>query len=426
MSSVVVQDNSGNCNVPDPLTIGGSVKTPLNVGIAGVAVALGGNAPFLPPFLYSPGNLTDSLGKYSYPSSVPVSSSLIITPQYDQNPLNGVTTFDLVLISKHILGIEALDSPYKIIAADANKSGTISTIDIVELRKLILGISQELPVTKSWRFVPTSYAFPNPQNPFIPAFPEEISISSLMGSMSNGNFVGVKIGDVNYTAVANAQEGLEVRSVGIQYFKVSASSQSVQPGEVIEVSFTAAELLEGCQFTLNTNDLEVLNILPGANMGLEHFALFPEKNALTMAWEQGGQAEFTLRCKANISGNLREMLSIGNSITKAEAYQRGWKQKTERFDLALKFPDMGTFELFQNRPNPFEDRTDIVFNLPEAAAATLSIFDISGRVLYTKTGDYEQGTHVISIEKSALNASGVLYYQVQTGEYRATRKMIKM
>ena len=43
---------------------------------------------------------------------------------------SAVTTFDLVLISRHILGLEALDSPYKMIAADVNMSGTISTSDV--------------------------------------------------------------------------------------------------------------------------------------------------------------------------------------------------------------------------------------------------------------------------------------------------------
>ena len=426
LSNVMINDNSGNCNVPDPLTLGGFVKTAQNVGIAGVSMNLEGTAPFAPPFSYFPGNITDTLGRYSYPTSIPVGSNFTITPLYDQNPLNGVTTFDLVLISKHILGIEALSSPYKLIAADANKSGSITTFDIVELRKLILGIYQELPFAESWRFVPTAYVFPNPLNPFVPAFPEEISIVSLMGNMNNGNFVGMKTGDVNYTAVTNAQAGMDARSAGTQYFNVSASSQSVKAGAIIEVVFSAEELLEGCQFTLNTNGLEVLDVLPGENMGREHFGLFPEKNTLTMAWEKGGQADFTLKCKAIVSGNLREMLSISSRITKAEAYQQQSAQKSERFDLALKFPELGAFELYQNRPNPFEDVTEITFNLPEAAAAKLIIYDINGRVLYTQTAHYEQGTHTIGIEKSALGARGVFYYQVETEKGSATRKMIKI
>jgi hypothetical protein len=90
----------------------------------------------------------------------------------DNDPLNGVSTFDLVLINKHILGLEPLNTPYKMIAADANNSRSITTFDIVELRKLILGIYTELPNNTSWRFVDRAYQFPNLQNPFQTLFPE--------------------------------------------------------------------------------------------------------------------------------------------------------------------------------------------------------------------------------------------------------------
>lgn len=40
-----------------------------------------------------------------------------ITPSRNNDPSNGVTTYDLTLVSKHILGITPLDTPYKIIPA---------------------------------------------------------------------------------------------------------------------------------------------------------------------------------------------------------------------------------------------------------------------------------------------------------------------
>ncbi|MFN0034272.1 MAG: T9SS type A sorting domain-containing protein [Saprospiraceae bacterium] len=125
-----------------------------------------------------------------------------VYPSKDDNPLNGVTTYDLVLISKHGLGIQPLDSPFKMIAADANKSGSITTFDIVELRKLILGIYSELPNNDSYRFVDKGFAFPNLGNPFQTIFPEWIQITiPPLGAVAA--FKGIKIGDVNNTVVAN-------------------------------------------------------------------------------------------------------------------------------------------------------------------------------------------------------------------------------
>ncbi|MBL0081567.1 MAG: hypothetical protein IPP37_03640 [Saprospiraceae bacterium] len=47
---------------------------------------------------------------------------------------NGVSTFDLVLIQRHILGLAKLDSPEKLLAADVNKDGKVTASDLVELR----------------------------------------------------------------------------------------------------------------------------------------------------------------------------------------------------------------------------------------------------------------------------------------------------
>jgi|GEM_PF-696194 len=136
-----------------------------------------------------------------------------VTPKRNDNPLNGITTYDLVLISKHILGIEPLwdptmdiGSPYKMIAADANKSNSITTFDIVEIRKLILGIYDTFPSNTSWRFLPRSYSFTYPivfPPPTFP-FPDNIGISAL--PFDEADFVAIKIGDVNNTVVVDCDD----------------------------------------------------------------------------------------------------------------------------------------------------------------------------------------------------------------------------
>jgi hypothetical protein len=128
-----------------------------------------------------------------------LADTLTFTPYKDDNPLNGVTTYDLVLISRHILGIEPLGSPYKMIAADADSSNSITIFDIVELRKLILGIYGSLPNNTSWRFVPRSFVFTNPDNPFQDTIPEKIGFT-IPPPTNEVSFYGIKVGDVNGTA----------------------------------------------------------------------------------------------------------------------------------------------------------------------------------------------------------------------------------
>ena len=124
-----------------------------------------------------------------------------VSPSKNETPLNGVTPEDLTHIYKHLLGIEPFSSPYQIIAADANQDGKVTTLDILILRRLTLGLIDELPHGKSWRFVPYDYIFPNPQNPFASSFPEKITVINSQDPVPDFfSFKGVKIGDVDFTA----------------------------------------------------------------------------------------------------------------------------------------------------------------------------------------------------------------------------------
>jgi hypothetical protein len=172
------------------VTISGRVTTAeTSVPMQGVAVILTGTTNDLA--------MTDSDGNYQF--IVPSGGTYSVRPFANANLLNGVSTYDLVVIYKHIIGEELLNSPYKIIAADINASGSVSLDDTTALRSIILGIFTELPDGQSWRFVPADYVFPDPQNPF--PFPANSSFTNLTANVANVDFLGIKIGDVNNTAI---------------------------------------------------------------------------------------------------------------------------------------------------------------------------------------------------------------------------------
>lgn len=82
------------------------------------------------------------------------------------------------------------------------------------------------------------------------------------------------------------------------------------------------------------------------------------------------------------------------------------------------------FVLLQNEPNPFDGSTRIRFHLPETAAATFSVMDVGGRLLHRQVGDYTAGWHRILLNQSDLPASGVLFYQLESGAQVAWKKMV--
>jgi hypothetical protein len=324
-----------------------------------------------------------------------------------------------VLISKHILGLEPLNSPYKMIAADANKSGSITTFDIVEIRKLILGIYTELPNNTSWRFVDKSFSFPNVTNPFQTAFPEVINIANATAHQLNQDFTGVKIGDVNGNAVANATMQAEERTAGTAIFDIE--DRDVKAGEEFEVSFKSAEALQGFQFTATLDGLTAVDVVSAENVNASNFNLAA---ANAMAVSIDGAQSFTVRFRADKAGKLSQMLGVSGAITRAEAYgDAGRLGVAFRFD-GKTISGVG-FELYQNQPNPFVNKTFVGFFLPEAAEATLSIFDESGRVVYQQKGQFAKGENTISLDRALINTTGLLFYKLETATDSATKKMIQ-
>ena len=127
---------------------------------------------------------------------------------------------------------------------------------------------------------------------------------------------------------------------------------------------------------------------------------------------------------ADRSGNL-EFCTMNVVVKDPNDACKNFDGKAEDRQDSEQTDEQEPFQLFQNRPNPFSDETAIGFYLPEAGAATLTIFDESGRMIYTAKGEYAKGDHSVTVSKSMLgNASGLLYYRVTTEHDSATRKMI--
>ena len=135
---------------------------------------------------------------------------------------------------------------------------------------------------------------------------------------------------------------------------------------------------------------------------------------------------FSLLVKAKTSTELNKVLTITSQYTKAEAYT----SDMELMDVALTFKTDNnveidqTFTLYQNQPNPFKEETMIGFTLPEASKATLTIYDVAGRTLKMIRNDFAKGYNTVSINRSDLGSTGLLYYRLETKNDIATKKMI--
>ena len=377
--------------------------------------------------------MTDEVGQFSIPN-LPMHEDYNIKPTKNSGFRNGVSTYDIVLIQKHILGTQLLDSPYKIIAADVNDSKTLTTLDVVKIRKLILLIADDFPnEVPSWRFVDANFEFPNPANPFATSFPEEKNVQDLDSDMMDLDFVAIKVGDVSGNASPQLLSS-ETRG-DMEPFFFKTQQGSFQKGEEVSLIFESESQIDlsAWQYSLSF-DQDALAFLEIEKIEEVHYGSRKlEKGVLTFAWDAAVNVGledklmwFEIRFLAKRNLKIAEVININSSYTNALAYDTAG----EEYEVQLQFEkeelrnESGQLEVYENTPNPFQEETTINFYLPTAGEVELNVYDVNGKLLKSSHAFYEEGNQSVQFEKGASSVSGVLYYQLSTSKDRVSGKMI--
>jgi hypothetical protein len=384
--------------------VAGTVRTETAQTVEGVEANLMSNIPTYPRT-----DMTELDGRFEFMDNE-TTRDYEVSGSKDGDDANGVSTIDLVKIQRHILGIERLDSPYKMIAADVNGDQRINGQDLVELRKLILGIYTELPENASWMILNASQQLDidNPWN-----YDLTRNIQDLSLDLMEEDFIGVKIGDVDN----NVQLGLTTTAEIGKVINLTTPTTVVEAGQEVEVTLTTTTALSGYQFTLETG-MELVSV---AGIGEDRVAVHAGAVTISENLEVAQAGELlTLTFVSNTAGSVSEMLEMTSGITKAEAYVG---QGLEKVGLTLNGTTESTFALGQNEPNPFRAETVISYTLPQAEQVTLTLMDVTGQVLREIEATGNAGKNEIKLSNAGLSG-GVIYYRLQAGDKVATKHMI--
>ncbi|MEO7175910.1 MAG: T9SS type A sorting domain-containing protein [Saprospiraceae bacterium] len=373
---------------------------------------------------------TSNSGDYSIGNLIP-QNSYTVAPERNSDHKNGISTLDLLLIQKHIIGLQLLDNPYKFVAADANMNGIISVSDVVDLRKIILGKIPELSHGKSWRFVPTDYQFTNSQNPSLISVPESIYYPAVADS-KQANFVGVKLGDINLSATVGAKSDLDSRSKKEQ--AIEFENRDLIAGTIVEIPiyFSNSTSINGLQFALNWDleDLELIDQQFPALIGFSDDNCSKLSGKLLLSWNSISPFQINskmplMNLKFRVKNNVE--LSMAISLNQTELEGESYND-TDVKSLVLKARSNTVAdakpELYANVPNPFSERTLIRFDLPQASDVILEIRDLTGKLLKSQHAYYEAGAHKWLVQANELGTAGMYFYSIKTGNYSDCKKLI--
>jgi len=346
--------------------------------------------------------MTSTDGDYAF-SDLLYYNEYMIQPVKNDDYLNGVSTLDLVLIQKHVLGLQNLDSPEKIIAADVNKSDNITAIDIVELRKLILGIYTELPSSNSWRFIPSDHEYDFPLQPW--GYPENIEIYALLMNQMHADFTGIKVGDVNQSANINFNNiAVESRSKTT----IAIADQKLVAGETFEFDLNIEDTdIYGLQLELAVqNETISLNNVSSELFGFNQSNWAQDENGqLRISWsseELRSSEKITLTFTALKDAWLSDVVALGENMD-SEYYGAGYENIA--FEIEMRGKELNKeagLVLGQNKPNPFQANTFIDFYNDKEEDLNFQIMDMSGKVIFTDLIPAQAGVNTIEINRNEL------------------------
>ncbi|MBK8956293.1 MAG: hypothetical protein IPM34_12175 [Saprospiraceae bacterium] len=419
-----VQDPNKVC--PTGLTIQGKITTITDSPVDGVSAIWERPSPAGTNTTY-----TDKNGLFTFNYITPGMNYNIRAEKTNGNYVNGVSTYDIVLIQKHILGIQTFDSPYKYLAADVNASCSVTAADISEIRRLILGITNKFEKSPNWRFVPVNSAVPSPMDPC--GFKSVINYNLINRNQLTADFYGLKMGDINIDVDASNVQQSTVRTANKRLLVLDDKALEAGKEYRIPVYISHATQIEGMQLSMiaDGRKIEWLALEPG-KIKLTDDDYKIEQNEVRLAlghqtsYQLGAnEIAFYLVVKPKVAIEKTNWLSISKTLV-PECYN----EQLEIMNMELKIRNEISTEfasgsvLYQNQPNPFKETTTVSFDLSKNQEVEFIAYELDGKVIYKSRKFYQAGRHELVLKSSELNTYGVFFLQMNTVDFTDTKRLI--
>ncbi|MDH4038530.1 MAG: T9SS type A sorting domain-containing protein [Candidatus Krumholzibacteria bacterium] len=311
--------------------------------------------------------------------------------------LNGeVRAFDASLVLQHLALLITLSAQQQTIG-DVNCSNVLSTLDASFILRYVAGLLSYFPC-----------ALAGPEGS--PALPVVADGLYLPGS-GHGNFdvrlPAFTLEPANETTV-RVEVGGDGELLGHEYHF------EYDPNLVEVAGVRLTKDAEGAMLYWKADTEGHLHVAVAA------MDLLPVKAAV----------ELVLRPRGNPADGTRVAFDFTRVVLNEQNLTDVALSDGGTVNVSRKLP--GEFALMQNRPNPFNPTTTIEYAIPASASSlrvSVSVFDVAGRLVRTLVDRTEApGLHSVvwdgRDDRGVAVSSGVYFYRINAGSFRADRKMV--
>ena len=395
ITTVRVLDGNGTCETnAEKRDISGVIRTADFKPVSGIEVILFKHEESIKT------TKTVSSGEFTF-SNISEQESYKVVPQSNsQDFLRGISTLDLVLMSRHILGIDPIKDPYNLIAADVNNSGSVTTLDVVILRQNLLLQRFDFAGNPSWRFIAGDKILESGNSILENSWSEHLEIDGKTSMDYSANFTAVKMGDVN----GSAFQSVEARTN--KSFPLTFEDRFIEKGErynlEILVSSDFWNDMEGFQCGILFSGITIEDVY-SEHIANHDFAIHKDSLLLVSAqksksvlWNHENIPLFQFSIIAEKSGFLKDFIKIDKTVLNPEAYSKNFEQWG--IEIRPQFSDPS--ELKTIYPVPFVNELNIPFYANQSGRGELLITDWSGRTIFQKDINLDRGDNFLRISRN--------------------------
>lgn len=353
------------------------------------------------------------LGSYSFDFENLQESGNVIQAVPDVAPLNGTTTLDLVMLHRGLL-FEDL-TPLQAISADFDRSGSVSTKEVLALRKLILGIKDAPLAGQPFLIRKNANLSGLDMFDFANNYEQYVFDKSEVDGVEELEFEVFQ-----YANLSEAKSEFHKSEIRASSLIVNLEDQLVSKGDIVTIPFVLVDevgMIEGAGFKLNHPELELLDV---ASEEYESSMMINELESFTtvlsyLPYKPTEQLRVELTFKAKTSGQLSELLLLDDNYANELISDDYLLNKMTLNYESSEGQKEGVFVY----PNPVQDALFI-----DASAAgevyDITVTDLLGRHIYRGQIQNE----LIELNPDELNTKGMLLVRVSNEKDQIIRKVI--